>query len=136
MSNQDDHKQSLISDTDSTKQRLLDVRDKSKRFDSLTKIQIWAYGVGHFINDLVAACWFNYLFFFLKHIVDTPAASAAILAGQITDGVATPIVGVLSDKSKTRFGKCSFMIRSKNTLVCVWVGAGHCLLPSNISVIP
>ena len=84
------------------------MRDKAKRFDSLTKIQIWAYGVGHFINDLVAACWFNYLFFFLQHIVKTEAASAAILAGQITDGVATPIVGYLSDKIKTRYGKILF----------------------------
>lgn len=133
---EDDHKQSLISETDSTKERLLDVRTKSKRFDALTNIQILGYGVGHFINDLVAACWFNYLFFFLKHIVDTPAASAAILAGQITDGVATPIVGVLSDRSKTRFGMYRVKHRSENALVCVWFGVGECMLPADISVIP
>ena len=61
--------------------------------------------MGHFINDLVAACWFNYLFFFLKKIVETDAAASALLAGQIFDGLATPIVGVLSDKFDTRIGK-------------------------------
>ena len=61
--------------------------------------------MGHFINDLVAACWFNYLFFFLKNVVVTDAAASALLAGQIFDGLATPIVGVLSDKFDTRIGK-------------------------------
>lgn len=82
----------------------MDVRNKDNRFDDLDNIKIWAYGVGHFINDLVAACWFNYLFFFLKRVVKTPAASSALLSGQICDGVATPIVGYLSDKFSTRFG--------------------------------
>lgn len=66
---------------------------------------IWAYGIGHFVNDLVAACWFNYLFFFLKKVVNTEAAASALLAGQICDGIATPIVGVLSDRFDTRIGK-------------------------------
>ena len=39
--------------------------------DKLKRIHFWAYGVGHFINDLTAACWFNYLFFFLKKVVVT-----------------------------------------------------------------
>ena len=75
------------------------------RFDGLEKEHIWAYGVGHFINDLVAACWFNYLFFFLKKVVVTDAATSALLAGQICDGIATPIVGLLSDKTNTRIGQ-------------------------------
>lgn len=72
--------------------------EESNRFDALTNIDIWAYGVGHFVNDLVAACWFNYLFFFLKKVVETEAATAALLVGQICDGLATPVVGLLSDK--------------------------------------
>ncbi len=71
----------------------------------MNKLQLWAYGVGHFVNDLVAACWFNYLFFFLKKIVETEAASAAILAGQICDGIATPIVGILSDRFNSPIGQ-------------------------------
>lgn len=77
---------------------------KDNRFDSLTRIQVWAYGVGHFINDLVAACWFNFLFYYLKRVVDTPASNAALLVGQICDGIATLIVGYISDKHNTRWG--------------------------------
>jgi Na+/melibiose symporter-like transporter len=60
--------------------------------------------MGHFLNDLTAGCWFNYLLFFLKTIVKTSAASTALLSGQLCDGIATPIVGYLSDKSTSRFG--------------------------------
>ena len=70
----------------------------------MSRIQVFGYGVGHFINDLVAACWFNYLFFFLKRVVKTDAASTAILCGQIFDGIATPVVGYISDRYSTRFG--------------------------------
>ena len=72
--------------------------EETNRFDALSKIDVLAYGVGHFVNDLVAACWFNYLFFFLKKVVETEAATAALLVGQIADGIATPIVGLLSDR--------------------------------------
>ena len=85
---------------DSTHLSLLETQSDMRfiRFDALSKLHIWAYGVGHLVNDLAAACWFNYLFFFLKKIVETDAAAAAMLAGQICDGLATPIVGVLSDR--------------------------------------
>lgn len=92
----------MITDTNSHHDSLL---SKENKFDGLDNIKIFGYGVGHFINDLVAACWFNYLFFFLKRIVNTPAASTAMLAGQIADGIATPVVGYLSDRFSTRFGK-------------------------------
>lgn len=68
-------------------------------------MKIFGYGVGHFVNDLVAACWFNYLFFFLQRVVKTPAAPSALLAGQIADGIATPIVGYFSDRTKTKYGQ-------------------------------
>ena len=35
----------------------------------------------------------------------TDAAPAAMLTGQLVDGVATPIVGLLSDKTKTSIGQ-------------------------------
>jgi Na+/melibiose symporter-like transporter len=53
---------------------------------------------------MTATCWFNYLLFFLTEVVHTTAAPYAILAGQLADGLATPIVGALSDKTKTRIG--------------------------------
>lgn len=86
------------------------MRDKTRRFDDLDTIKVWGYGVGHFINDLVAACWFNYLFFFLKKVVKTDAASVALLTGQLCDGIATPVVGILSDKTKTRFGNLKIIL--------------------------
>ena len=38
-------------------------------------------------------------------MVETEAAAAAILAGQICDGIATPIVGMLSDRFDTKIGQ-------------------------------
>lgn len=115
-----------------TEESILDnetLLESQHRFDALTKIQIWAYGVGHFINDMVAACWFNFLFYYLKRIVKTEAATAALLAGQICDGLATPIVGYISDKYNTRWGKLfSMNHRPKNPLVCFWTRFGLLLL--------
>lgn len=76
----------------------------------MSNIQFWAYGVGHFLNDLTAACWFNYLLFFLKTVVKTSAAPIALLSGQVCDGLVTPVVGYLSDKSETRFGNSILML--------------------------
>lgn len=42
--------------------------------------------------------YFNYLFFFLKRVVNTKAASAMFLSGQVTDGAITPLLGYLSDR--------------------------------------
>jgi len=55
--------------------------------------------------------WFNYLLVYLKEVnpIDSvqPGLYAGIvmLCGQISDGIATPLVGYLSDKTNTRFGK-------------------------------
>jgi Na+/melibiose symporter-like transporter len=51
------------------------------------------------------------MFFYLKNIVKTSAAPTALLVGQISDGIATPIVGYFSDRTKTKYGNfCIFMI--------------------------
>ena len=75
--------------------------------DDLTKINIYAYGVGHVLNDITASCWFNFLLYFLTGIVKISPEKAGLvmLSGQIADGLATPIVGILSDKTETRCGK-------------------------------
>jgi Na+/melibiose symporter-like transporter len=82
---------------------------KEAMFDSLSPVHFWAYGVGHFLNDLTAACWFNYLLFFLQTVVKTSAAPIALLVGQLCDGVTTPVVGYLSDKYDTRIGTVGFI---------------------------
>lgn len=94
---------------------------RTSRFDGLEEWQFYSYGVGHFMNDLGGAIYFNYLLYFLKRIVATTSAPAAFLAGQITDGIATPIVGFLSDRTHTRFGSNLVGLRSENALVCWWV---------------
>ena len=72
--------------------------------DRLEEKHFWAYGVGHFVNDLTIACWLNFLVFYLDRVVKTPAAPYVFLVGQIADGVATPIVAILSDRTNSRLG--------------------------------
>lgn len=69
--------------------------------------QVAAYAVGHFSNDLCAAAWFTYVLFFVKEVVklDSVVSAFVMLSGQIADGLTTPVVGFLSDKTKTRIGK-------------------------------
>ncbi|KAE9133618.1 hypothetical protein PF007_g3256 [Phytophthora fragariae] len=66
-----------------------------------TPLRFLAYGVGHVLNDMCASTWFSYLLVFLLHAVAmSPVDSAVVMfCGQIADGVATPLVGVLSDRS-------------------------------------
>lgn len=77
------------------------------RRDGLTCVSISAYSMGHFKNGLCAAMWFFYLLWYLKNVVELDAKTAGycMLAGQICDGIATPVVGMLSDKYETRIGK-------------------------------
>ena len=66
-----------------------------------------AYAVGHLCNDLIAAMWFFYISWYLNKVVllDKTTTAACGLSGQLADGFTTPIVGILSDKTKTRCGK-------------------------------
>ena len=70
-------------------------------------MQINAYKVGHFNNDLCASMWFIYLTYYLTFVVQLEGqiVALALLSGQITDGVTTPIVGTLSDKLNCPCGK-------------------------------
>ena len=80
--------------------------DDMKR-DGLTQMNVAAYSVGHFFNDLCAVMWFMYLAWYLKEVVGLTAevTAASGLAGQIADGLATTLVGSLSDKINTPCGK-------------------------------
>ncbi|KAI9912980.1 hypothetical protein PsorP6_006626 [Peronosclerospora sorghi] len=66
-----------------------------------TPLRFLAYGVGHVLNDMCASTWFSYLLVFLRHAVAmSPVDSAVVMfCGQIADGVATPLVGIFSDRS-------------------------------------
>jgi Na+/melibiose symporter-like transporter len=69
----------------------------------------------------------------LKRIVNTQAATAALLAGQICDGIATPIVGYISDRYNTRWGNYISYNRAKNSMVYIWINFGFYLLHTNLS---
>lgn len=54
---------------------------KNFKFDNLSKLNVWGYGLGHFINDLAAAGWFNYLTIYLKSINPIDTENAGFYAG-------------------------------------------------------
>ena len=75
--------------------------------DALEFPHIAAYSVGHLNNDLGAALLSTYQNWYLSRIVkmDPTDTGLVFLYGQIADGIATVIVGYLSDKYNTRIGK-------------------------------
>jgi len=75
--------------------------------DDLSKKHIYAYGIGHVLNDLYSACWFNFFSYYLIQIrkVGETNAGIILLIGQITDALVTPFVGILSDKTNTSIGQ-------------------------------
>jgi Na+/melibiose symporter-like transporter len=79
----------------------------SARRDALRCVHLSAYAVGHVNNDLLGAVWFTYSSYFFVNVVKlTPVLSGfVILLGQVVDGICTPLVGLLSDRCETRFGK-------------------------------
>ena len=56
---------------------------KKNKLDALTTANEWAYGVGHFINDLTAACWFNFLLFYLKEVNPIDKENPGFYAGYL-----------------------------------------------------
>lgn len=75
--------------------------------DDLTDLSCFSYSIGHFLNDVCASCWFNFLGYYLVHIrgLSSLMAGAILFSGQIFDGISTPLVGIFSDKYDTRWGK-------------------------------
>jgi len=55
------YQKSMKEESNSNQERL--IPEKKKRphyvFDSLRKLDIWGYSVGHIFNDLCAAAWFK-----------------------------------------------------------------------------
>lgn len=50
-------------------------------FDTLTKTHELAYAVGHFLNDLTATGWINYMLIYLSNINPISPTQAAANAG-------------------------------------------------------
>lgn len=75
------------------------------------------YGVGHILNDLCASMWFTYFLVYFHKVVgfSNIAAGSLLLIGQVADAVATPLVGIESDKT----GECRYGRRKSWHLVGV-----------------
>lgn len=71
---------------------------------SLNFLQRLGYGFGHVYNDLCAAVWFSYVLLYLQKVRLLPPieAGALVMLGQISDAVATPVVGWITDKWSTK----------------------------------
>lgn len=67
----------------------------------LTRKQKLAYGIGHVLNDICASMWFTYLIVFFHFVLGFSASLSGVvlLIGQIADALATPFVGLQSDKN-------------------------------------
>ncbi|KAH0946254.1 hypothetical protein HN011_005705 [Eciton burchellii] len=70
-----------------------------------------AYGTGHVLNDICASMWFTYLLVFFHLVLgfDPTLAGVVLFIGQIADAVATPFIGLQSDRNDDfwlcRYGK-------------------------------
>ena len=73
----------------------------------LPRCQRWCYSVGHVHNDLTASVWFSFLLVYLHSVVqlDTVVSGLVVLIGHVVDACCTPVVGILSDRSESRYGR-------------------------------
>ena len=77
---------------------------KADRLPRRTKL---AYGVGEVTRAVIQNIRVVFLLYFLTNVAGLPAALAGtvLLVGRIWDGVNDPIVGWLSDRTRSRFGQ-------------------------------
>lgn len=71
---------------------------------TLSFLQKVGFGLGHIYNDLCAGVWFSYTLLFMQKALQMAAAEAGalLMVGQVGDALATPIIGVLTDKYGTK----------------------------------
>lgn len=75
--------------------------------DSKTTLKFFekiGFSLGHIYNDLCAGVWFSYTLLFMQGVLQMPGpqAGAMVMLGQIGDAIATPIVGILTDRFSTK----------------------------------
>ena len=75
--------------------------------EKLKRVTKYGYGTGHIMNDMCASLWFTYLLLYYEKVINLGAVYAGIilLVGQIADGIATIVVGILSDR-ETNLSVC------------------------------
>ncbi|XP_022663384.1 major facilitator superfamily domain-containing protein 12-like isoform X2 [Varroa jacobsoni] len=79
---------------------ILEHTNSIQQFSFLTVRHKAAYAVGHVLNDLCASMWFTYLLLYFNYVREfgPTFAGELLLVGQVADGLATPFVGLESDR--------------------------------------
>jgi GPH family glycoside/pentoside/hexuronide:cation symporter len=92
-------------------------------------LEVWAYSVGHLSNDLIAATVSVYMSWYLINVVELDAylTGLVFLVGQISDGIATVFISLLSDKYSTPWGKRMpwYFVGSMMTFPCFFLSLSH-----------
>lgn len=93
----------------------------------LNRTELICFALGTVLNDLTAACWFTYLLIYLEDTLyfDPTVAGVVVLVGQISDAIATPLVGLGSDMSD---GKILFNGAWHLDRRTLWHLVGTCLV--------
>jgi len=68
----------------------------------VSTVQLCAYMLGHFYNDMVSTVWFTYFLLYVTIVLQMPRKEAAVLliVGKIMEALSTLIPGVFVDKYK------------------------------------
>ena len=97
-----------------------------------------AYGFGHIFNDLCASMWFTYLLLFFHAVLQITNTYAGIilLIGQVADAAATPVIGFLCDRTRSRYGRRKTWHLAGTVMVAVsffffWHNCLFCTRPSH-----
>ena len=69
---------------------------------AMRPLHLLGFSLGTVLNDCCASCWFNFLFVFLERVqgLSGSQVGAVFLTGQLSDAVATPLIGYLADRAQ------------------------------------
>lgn len=100
-------------------------------------LQRYCYAVGHIQNDMCMSMWYTYLLLYYKEVIGLPPINAAnlLLLGQLCDGLATPIVGMYSDKINVKFYTKRKFLHLVGT-ICVTLSFPFIFRPASINAEP
>ena len=91
------------------------------------------YALGHAQNDLCGAMYFSYLLVYLEGTGLNPVdAGVVLIAGQIVDGMATPVVGYFSDHFSCFSDSCCWGLAGRRK---AWYMGGLALVTSTFWVL-
>ena len=114
-----------------------EVEDEVVMRHHLPLIRKVAYGFGHVFNDLCASMWFTYLLLFFHAVlrINNTYAGIILLIGQVADAAATPVIGFLCDKTRSRYGrrKTWHLVGTVMVAISFFFFWHNCLVCKNVS---